>query len=224
MSITVRSLLPKVKVFREDLEEDRSIYAIQETVRKICRQTGYAQQVVTASTVALTPTVNLASLVTNGAIYRVMLVRVYDTQMQSYKTLYEYNQSTIDNYEQYRDYSTGVITAWAYKGNSVIQVYPTPTGIDTLEVTVSYIPSGEIDTIPLPEECEEAVIAGALSMLMMQPGPGQNLALAKDREVLYNREIDFLKANALLGQSGRARAVGKVFAARAIRSYDTRWL
>lgn len=224
MSITVRSLLPKVKVFREDLEESRAIYAIQETVRKICRQTGYAQRVVTASTVALTPTVDLSSLVTNGAIYRVMLVRVYDADMQSYKTLYEYNQTTIDNYEQYRDYSTGVITSWAYQGNSVIQLYPTPTDVSTLKVTVSYIPSGEIDTIPLPEEAEEAIIAGAMAMLLMQPGPGQNMGLAKDREVLYNREIDFLKASALLGQSGRARAVGKVFAARAVRSYDTRWL
>ena len=51
----------------------------------------------------------------------------------------------------------------------------------------------------------------------------RSLSLAKDREILYNREIDFLKANALLGQSGRPRATGKALATRAIRIWDNRW-
>ena len=223
MSFTVRSLLPKVQVFRKDLEEDRSIYAIMETVRKICRQTGYAQQVVTATSTSSVPTIDLGSLVTAGSLYRVMSVRLLDTNLNSYKTLYEYNSTAIDAREAYRNYATGWPTGWSYRGNNSLEIYPTPDKTYTFEVTVSFIPVGEFDTIPLPEEAEEAVIAGAMGNILMQPGVGQNLQLAKDREVLYNREIDFLKASALLGQSGRPRANGKNLATRAIRLWDNRW-
>jgi len=44
MSLTVRSLLAKVKPFAKDREEDRALYAIQESVRKVCRQTMMAEE------------------------------------------------------------------------------------------------------------------------------------------------------------------------------------
>ena len=90
-------------------------------------------------------------------------------------------------------------------------------------MTASYVPLDDVETIPLPAEAEEAIVAGSLSMVLMLPGTNQNLQLAKDREVLYNRELDFLKAAALLGQSGRARAASKNLATRAIRAWDNRW-
>ena len=137
--------------------------------------------------------------------------------------IYEYNSALIDAKESYRNYATGWPSGWDYRGASTISIYPTPDKAYTFEVTVSFIPVGEFDTIPLPLESEEAIIAGTLANVLMQPGVGQNLTLAKDREVLYNREIDFLKANALLGQSGRPRATGRTLATRAIRMWDNRW-
>lgn len=212
MAFTVRSLLPKVRRFRDDLSEDECVYSIMETVRKVCRQTGYAQKTVSAATVASTPTVDLTTpMASYGNVYRIMLIRVLDTNMSTYRTLGEANQTNINNTDSYRDYTQGFPNSWAYLGENKIQVYPTPDAIYTLEVTASFIPGGEFDTIPLAEEAEECIVAGAISQITMIPGIGQNLGLSKDREVLYTRELDFLKANAILGQSGRARAYGGNF-------------
>lgn len=223
MAFTVRSLLPKVQVFRKDLEEERSIFAIQEAVRKVCRMTAYAQTVVSATTTSTSPLVDLNSLVTVGSVYRVQLVRLLDPNLNAYKVLYEYNATVIDSRETFRNYATGFPSGWDYRGNGSLEIFPTPDKAYTLEVTVSYIPSVEVDTIPLPEEAEEAIIAGAQAFILMQPGAGQNLALSKDREIIHNRELDFLKASALLGQSGRPRASGRTLASRAIRMWDNRW-
>ena len=224
MSFTVRSLLAKVRPFRKDLSEDECNYAIKETVRRVCRQTGFAQSTFTVSTVANTPTVEInTALTTIGTPYRVHLVRLFDTNLSAYKMLYEYNRTTIDAREAYRNYSTGWPSGWAYHGNGVLDIYPTPDKAYTLEITASYVPLDDVEAIPLPSEAEEAIVAGSLSMVLMLPGTNQNLQLAKDREVLYNRELDFLKAAALLGQSGRARAASKNLATRAIRAWDNRW-
>ena len=224
MAFTVRSLLPKVQVFRKDLEEERSLFAIQEAVRKVCRNTGYAQAVVSVTSTPATPTISLTSAMTNyGDVYRVELIRLLDTKLNSYKVLYPYNQTLIDAQEAYRNYAQGWPTGWSYKGSSVVEIYPTPDISYTFEVTASYVPTGEITTIPLPQEAEDAIVAWAQYFILMQPGLGQNLSLAKDREIFHNRELDFLRANALLGQSGRPRATGRTFATRAIRMYDNRW-
>ena len=143
--------------------------------------------------------------------------------LAGYKMLYEYNQNAIDNGEAYRNFAQGWPSGWTYIGQNTMQIYPTPDIAYNFEVTASYVPTGEIDVIPLPEEAEEAIVAGALAFILMQPGAGQNISLAKDREVLHNREMDFLKANAILGQSGRPRATGRTLATRAIRAYDNRW-
>jgi hypothetical protein len=90
-----------------------------------------------------------------------------------------------------------------------------------LEVTVSEIPTGEVDTIPLPDEAEDCIVAGALATILMLPGPGQNLQLSKDREVLHNRELGNLKAIALFSQSGRDRVMGRVLGGRQSALFDS---
>jgi len=224
MAFTVRSLLPKVRRFRDDLSEDECNYAIMETVRKVCRQTGYAQAVVTVNSVALTPTIDLTTAMASyGNVYRIMLVRLWDTVMLSYKTMNDYNQTNINNVVDYPDYTTGFPDGWAYLGANVLHIYPTPDIAYQFEVTASYVPGGEFDAIPLPEESEDCIVAGAISHLLMLPGVGQNIGLSKDREILHTRELDFLKANALLGQSGRARAWGSGFMRRVSGPYFWRW-
>lgn len=211
MALTVRSLLPKVRPFRKDLTEEDAIFAIQETVRKLCRETTYAQQVVSASTVAHNAEVSLTSLVTSGAINRVHRVRILDTGMSAYKILNAVNFENVNASQTFRDYSEGKPLDWTYKGSGVLELYPKPDAVYTLEVTASYIPTGEIESIPLPDEAEDAIVAGALATLLLRPGTNQNLALAKDREILYNRESGGLKASAMFGQTGRAVAHGPSF-------------
>ena len=287
MAFTVRSLLPKVQIFRNDLEKEKAIFAIQECVRKICRQTEFAQTTVQAYGTLGNPLLDLTtSMATYGTVYRVSKVRVFDPNMVNnnviktsvtlvpstsykiltvgtsdftlsgalnnyvgtsftatatsagtgtvapdadnallgcYMTLSEGNQVRIDNGVAYVNYPTGFPAGWTYIGNNTLEIYPTPVAQYNFEVTASYIPTTEIDTIPLPLEAEEAIIAGALANLLMQPGSGQNIQLAKDREVLHNREMDFLKASALLGQSGRPRAMGPSFVGRVKQLYATRW-
>lgn len=287
MTFSVRSLLPKVQIFRNDLEKEKSIFAIQETVRKICRMTEFAQAQVQAYGTAGNALLDLTTpMATYGTVYRISKVRVFDPNMVNnnvvktsvtltpatsykiltqgtsdftlsgalnnyvgtsftatatsagtgtvapdannallgcYMTLSEGNQVRIDNAVAYINYPTGFPAGWTYVGSNILQVYPTPDKQYNFEVTASFIPVGEIDTIPLPLEAEEAIVAGATANLLMQPGPGQNLQLAKDREVLHNREMDFLKASALLGQSGRPRAMGPSFVGRIKQLYGTRW-
>lgn len=209
MALTVRSLLPKVFPYRKDLLEDDAIFAIQETVRKICRLTQYAQTTVSASTVASTSTVDLSSLVTEGSVFRVIRVRRLDTTTSAYRILDPVNFEEVNALTRYRDDDEGTPYYWTQKSGSTIELYPVPDAIYTLEVTTSYIPEGEIETIPLPDESEDAIVAGAISHLLMRPGMGQNLGLAKDREVLFNREADALKASAMFGLTSKTRVTGR---------------
>ena len=255
MSLTVSGLIPKVNVFRKDLEKERSIYAIQEAVRKVCRQTMLAQEVlvnVSAGTteVTLTPT-------TGYSINRVHKVELLDTQ-GNFRVLGEANQVRIDGTDSLQDAVNGVPSVYTYVGNAKIHLYPSPaavtvgalvigktytiltvgttsfigigaasntvgisfvaTGVGSgtgtvtqmLKVTISEIPTGEIETILLPDEAEDCIVAGALAFIMMQPGTGQNMQFAMNREVLHNRELGALKATAILGQSGRLRVIPQV--------------
>ena len=71
MSFTVRSLLAKVRPFRKDLSEDECNYAIKETVRRVCRQTGFAQTTLLTTTTANVPTVEInTALTTIGTPYQ----------------------------------------------------------------------------------------------------------------------------------------------------------
>ena len=287
MTFSVRSLLPKVQVFRTDLEKEKALYAIQETVRKICRTTEACNATVKVCCTANSPMVDLTAVMANyGTVFRVMLVRILDVNMinvntivqatsmmgtflytildpgttnfvlngaidnnpgtsflsngpgtgtgtvttlagntllGSYMLMGEGNQTLVDEVPGYRNYPIGFPAGWTYMGNNTLQIYPTPDKVYNLEVSTSFIPEGEFDTIPLPLEAEEAIVSGALSNLLMQPGPGQNLQLAKDRERRHSEELNFLHANAMLGQSGRPRAVGPSFGGRAHSLYATRW-
>lgn len=298
MSLTVRSLLAKVKPFAKDREEDRALYAIQESVRKVCRQTMMAEETLHIATTDGQQYVNV--IPTLGDCLRIHSVRIY-TNLGSasnptfaYKTMIEWSQEQIDNFESFRDYARMTPTGWAYLGGGKLYLYPNPTpaaatitascatnvltvtavtgtvrlgdlvvgdgitnptyiasqvsgapggigdytlsttpgtvasetmttGDFLLEVLTSYTPKGEFDDIPLPDEAEDCIVAGALSTLLMAPGSGQNLALAKDREIFHNREIGNLRAMVEFGRSGRTRAAGPVLATRSIRLLANRW-
>ncbi len=267
MALTVRSLLPKVQPMRKDLEEERAIYAIMESVRKVCRQTMMAQEKLSnvsapSSPVTIVPT-------TGYSVNRVTMVRILD-QQGNWRVLNEYNETYINNIYNYPDLPQGIPAGYSYLGNALIRLYPYPAGVavtnivvghtyniltvgttdftligaasntvgvqftatgvgagtgsvtQMLEITISEIPTGEFDTIPLPDEAEDCIVAGALATLLMLPGPGQNLQLSKDREILHNRELGNLKAITLFAQSGRDRVVGRILGGRQLVVFDSR--
>lgn len=313
MSLTVRGLLPQVAPFRRDFEEERSIYAIQEAVRKVCRQTMLAQEVITgicgdATIVTINPS-------TGNSLNRVHKLEILDNQGR-FSIMDEYNQAQIDNIYRYPDQPTGIPMGYSYVGKGQIHLYPSPqdfpisgvvigniygihvlgntawasfgatavnatslvvgqtyiintpgttdftlvgatssaagtvftaagvgigsgttfvrnftaTGVPTgtgtlaqmLRATISDIPVGEFDTIPLPDEAQECIVAGAIATILSLPGTGQNLSYSKDRETLHNRELGVLKAIAVLGQSGRNRATGRILGGRQMVLFDSR--
>lgn len=313
MSLTVRGLLPKVYAFRKDLEEEKSIFAIQESVRKICRQTMLARETLqnvteSAAIVQLYPSTGYS------------MNRVHKVEIQDYYGLWrimdEYNQKLVDAQYSYPDQPVGIPTGWSYLGNGQIHVYPAPsdfpitrvvvgnnyaiqalgttvfptygaitvnatalikgveyvvlvpgttdftlvgataslagtifiatgvgsgtgtvlkrlftaTGIPTgtgtlsqlFRVEISEIPTTEIDAIPLPDESEDCIVAGALATLLAFPGMMQDKTYSKDREILHNRELGNLKAVAVFGQSGRMRVQGRILGGRQMAFFDAR--
>lgn len=108
-----------------------------------------------------------------------------------------------------------------YNGNGICEIYPTPDKIYTLEVTASYGPLDDVETIPLPAEAEEAIVAGSLSMLLMLPGTNQNQNLAKDRESNYLTESwTSSRPMRCVWTEGCAKASGRNLATQAIRMGD----
>ena len=316
MALTVRGLLPKVQVFRKDLETDRSIFAIQEAVRKICRQTMLARETL----LNVTASSNILQLYpsTGNAVNRVHKVEIQD-YAGLWNTINEYNQKQIDRDYSYPDLPVGIPNGWSYVGNGQIHLYPTPnafplanvvvgnkysiltlgttvfatygattvnatalvvgteyvvlvpgttdftlvgasasaagtifiatgvgigsgttlkrvftaTGIPTgtgtlgqlFRVEISEVPTSEIDTIPLPDEAEDCIVAGALATILAIPGMAQDKTYSKDREILHNRELGNLKAVAVFGQSGRMRVQGQILGGRqgSFFSYGSRF-
>lgn len=267
MALTVRGLLPKVQPMRKDLEEERSIFAIQESVRKICRQSMLATEKISNVTAPSSPVTITPSA--GYSVNRVSMVRILD-QQGNWRVLNEYNEAYVNNIYNYPDLPQGIPAGYSYLGNAQIRLYPSPVGTvvtnivtgktyniltvgttdftligaasntvgvqftatgvgigtgtvtQMLEITISEIPTGEFDNIPLPDEAEDCIVAGALATLMMLPGPGQNLQLSKDREILHNRELGNLKAIAVFAQSGRDRVVGRILGGRQMVVFDSR--
>ena len=266
MALTVRGLLSRVQPMRKDVEEQRSLDAIMEAVRKICRQTMLATEKISNVTAPTSPVTITPS--TGYSVLRVSLVRILD-QQGNLRVINEYNEVAINNIYEYPDQPSGNPNGYTYIGNSQIKLYPYPSGINAtnvvigrtyniltagttnftlvgaasntvgvqftatgvptgtgtvtqmLEITISEIPTGEFDAIPLPDEAEDCIIAGALATLLMLPGPGQNLQLSKDREILHNRELGNLKAVAMFSQSGRDRVTGRILGGRQRAAFST---
>jgi hypothetical protein len=152
-------------------------------------------------------TVTISSVTYNYINFETSTSEINIIPTGDYRTLGEGNFVDINNSLAKPDSVFGTPQIWAYDADTnMIKVFPpTSEAIDSarFQITYSYIPVGEIDTIPLLPESEEAVYYGTLGEAYMLPGPGQNLELAKNYEIKFNFEMSNLKAVATQGNSGR---------------------
>lgn len=155
----------------------------------------------------LTGTATIGGITYNYVNFETVASVPNDTPTGDYRTLGEGNLVDINNSLAKPDSVFGTPQVWAYDADTLtVKIFP-PTSQDInnarFSIVYSYIPIGEIDTIPLLPESEEAVYYGTLGEAYMLPGPGQNLELAKNYEIKFNYEMSNLKAVAIQGNSGR---------------------
>ena len=148
-----------------------------------------------------------ASVVDNGSLTFVLsALPTYATG--DYKTMSETNEVFMNDTLPKPDSSFGDPMVWAFDAlTSTINLYPPASNAyangGNLEVTYSYIPRGEIDTVPLPPEAEDGIIYGTLAEAYIFTGPSQNIQLGKMYETKFNNETSNLKSVAIQGNSGR---------------------
>lgn len=200
MGFEVRSIMGKVKNMRPDIKEAMVDYYTQETVRKICRLTMLSQKNISITISANSQYVALSD--GTNDINRVHLVKILNSN-GSYKNLSEGNYVDINNKIAILD-AKGIPQVWAYNViTKSVSFYPIPVSNTQAILTISTVPTGEINEIPLPPESEDGIVYGCLSEVLRLPGPAMNLQLAIMYEVKFNHEVSNLKSIAILGNSGR---------------------
>lgn len=123
-----------------------------------------------------------------------------------YKTLSMVSKNSIDLAVNQPQQLGNFPAHWGQQGNT-IYFYPSTSNDLALEVTLSYIPTGDmhgiqtrdISTLQYPMEVEEAIILGALEMLYQMPGAGMNLPMAQEYRRRFLKATSNLKALAIIG-------------------------
>ncbi len=135
----------------------------------------------------------------NGTAWKLLDLQEYTTVPQGNKpTDYLWNNQSQEDFS--------FPTCWTQEGNTV-DFYPRLQCDTAIEVVLSYIPVGEIDTIPLPAESEDAIVAGALAEILSLPGSEQNLKLALIRENEFKKGLANLRSLTMTGYGGSAYAI-----------------
>lgn len=135
---------------------------------------------------------------------------------QAYSTVPQSNQPSIDTFRNQAQEATNFPYLWTQEGNTV-ELYPRLQCDTAIEVLLSYIPVGEIDTIPLPAEAEDTIVAGAIAEILALPGKGQNLKLSLIRESEFKKGLANLRALAITGYGGSAYSIPENFSGRQSR-------
>jgi hypothetical protein len=136
--------------------------------------------------------------------------------LQGYYTIVPANKKATDEWRNTPQEPQNFPQQWAQEDNKVY-FYARPKGDTAVEITLSYIPSGEIDTIPIPVEAEDTIVAGALSTVLLMPGQNQDKAIAQKFDVEFKKGLANLRAVGLLGYSGSPYYIAENFSGRQTR-------
>lgn len=197
MSFVVRDLYAVAGMSRPDIPQVQYGVALQRAVKRVCQETLLARTTLQYSITADTNSVLLA--VTNGEplmVHHVLWKGATDTD---YTPLVPTSFGVAHQNEMWE--WTGKPCTYSQQG-SVLILYPTPTEAGELLVTLSYFPSVDVDTAPLPGWARPAVEAAAEVLLLKIPGPGQSLSSARMLERDLRGMLQDLKAKSLFGESG----------------------
>lgn len=96
---------------------------------------------------------------------------------------------------------TGDPTRWAQENGSVF-FYPALGGDYPIELMVSTVPVGEFDSVPLPNEAEDAIVWGAMEFTYNLPGDGMNPAKGMEMARRFMAAKDNLRSLHYVGFGG----------------------
>ena len=197
--INIRSLLGQVRLHRPDLKDGIIDYYMQESVKRLCRQTMILQEEVNIIVPA-----NTSETIISKSDYDINRVHLVKLQLPNgaFRILEEINIIDMNN-KNSEQTDKGTPLCWGFDVlTNKLLLYPKIDKQFTIRVKYSMIPRGEVLEVDFPPDAEEAIVFGCLSEIYMLPGPVMNLQMAKNFGIQYNYEISNLKSIALLGNSG----------------------
>jgi hypothetical protein len=121
--------------------------------------------------------------------------------LENYTTSVEINKPSTDLTFNHPQAMQGYPTRWSQEGGN-IRFYPSFKGDMPVEVTLSWTPTGEFDSIPVPDLAQDAIEAGALAFLLELPGDGHNERLAEEKRRRFYAEKNNLRCIAEMGYGG----------------------
>ena len=290
VGLTTRLLLPRVKIYREDVNESHCLFAIQEAVREICRYSGLAIEhqypipllanthlttiqpynnnnllrvikitaphlpgstllptqylgtfdpgngnifpafipptgpsitTITSSNYNLFPTngfftsTGSGKYIISSVINPLGLTTPWNTgdviiantgEWNQYKTddfiaMIKLPKPNIDNTIYRPQGGRSWPTTFAQEGNSIF--WYSPPQFDTMvQITLSYVPTGEITTIPLPVDAEDVIVDGAIATIFRLPGEGKDFKMSEFYDIKFKKGLTKMRAMGLYGYSG----------------------
>jgi hypothetical protein len=176
MAIDLGNLLARVKHYRKDLHGGEHMYALQTVARRVASQALLETRRVTLDTVVgqniydipfedLNPSSNE---LTDVEIVRIQAV--YDSLGNP---LREINPREAGQIHRFNITEVGTPSRWG-DNMGMLLLDPTPEAIITLTVDVYVCPNINAETVNLPHQAEDCIVAGALYELMAIPGEGFN--------------------------------------------------
>lgn len=142
---------------------------------------------------------------------------------QNYHTIRENSKPFLDQWQNTPQEGKNFPSAWTQEG-STIYLYPRTYSDLAIEVTLSYIPVGEFDIIPLPVEAEDVIVDGAVETLASLPGVDFSQLLAATRGIKFQKGLASLRAIGEFGYGGSNDWVPTNFTGRQVRLTSGYWL
>ena len=210
MAIVLADLLARVAQLRPDVKPGKIMFYVQEAARGVARKTYLVQNVSTFTVGASSVSTPVTIPASEKFLMTINVTRTDLTDGRE-KNLYPYNDLAIRSRYTDPNASPGTPTGYEMSNDGEITLYPKP--LDPTQISVHYAlsPNGDFETIDMPEEATEAIVAYARADALMYPGPGADVKAALYWERIGNMEISALRAIALLGRSGSVCAQGNTF-------------
>lgn len=143
--------------------------------------------------------------------------------IQNYHTITQNNKPFMDQWQNIPQEAKNFPSYWTQEGNTIF-FYTRPYSDLAIEITLSYIPVGEFDTIPLPTEAEDVIVDGAVETLASLPGTNFSQMLATARGIKFQKGLASLRAIGEFGYGGSPYWTPGNFSGRIIRLTSGRWL
>lgn len=197
MSFTVRDLYAVAGMSRPDVPQVQYGVALQQAVKRVCRETLMARVTQTYTITADTNSVTITK-----AESEILMVHQAWWMGASQTDWTPLAPVSFDVANQNQMWGTDSAPYAFSQQDETVLVYGTPTEDGQLKVTISFAPTVDVDTAPLPAKARPAVEVAAERLLLRIPGAGQSFQASEARERELRGMLQNLKAISLFGESG----------------------